>query len=177
MFQIIGIITTILIGIFVLSIPFYLLGAKLRGYSICLRRYRIVDSYGVSDPDSDKHYWTLKGAARAAKRVPGSRIFNAFELSYPVVAPGWSERENGYFGDYVPIHSLNSFLMTYAPREQLPETLDVETVEHVLYSLNKEGDRLIGVDCSDTGRVAYSGADIVQNMPGIVSKLEREAVA
>lgn len=54
------------------------------------------DTYGAKYLDAKTRHFTFAGARRAAKKVPGTRIFDNWDFSFSVARKGWSESSNGY---------------------------------------------------------------------------------
>jgi hypothetical protein len=108
----IGIIVVVALA---LALLFVLVTAALSGrvgkIETAWRRFRVIYPDTTQDPNGPfktyTNYWldkvtqhfTFRGAARAAKKVRGTRIYDVWDMSYPVVRSGWSESRNGYVAD------------------------------------------------------------------------------
>jgi hypothetical protein len=172
-FQDIGIATTAIIGFIVIGFPIYLLVGKAKGGTICLRRYQVEDPYEINGASAERRCWTLRGAARAARRYRGTRIFNLYDLSWPIAAPGWNERENGYYGLYISPHQVVSLLQTRM-LTGLPKDLASDIVDRGICEVNKiHPEGVIGQDWlqDDSGRIGYSAEDILHNGTRVRSAL------
>jgi len=111
-----------------------------RGYR--LRRWQVSDAYSLGRGSEDgARCWTFAGARKTAQRLRGARIVNLNYRCYRTRGRKWSERENGYLGEYVCAHDVLLLLQLASAPEVTPES-----VEHVLDH--------------------YSRSDIVRSWPG-----------
>jgi len=110
-FTVIGVVVVALVLALLLVLAALAVLDRIGTIHTCWRRYSVSYPDSSIDPngpfntyenhwlDEDTSHFTFRGAARAAKKVRGTRIFDAWDTSYAVARPGWSESANGYVRD------------------------------------------------------------------------------
>jgi hypothetical protein len=100
-------VVALLVLLILAALVFAALSGRVGKIETAFRRYKVF--YPTEQPEqlaggpNNEHWQERKTlhfsfwfAARAAKKTPGTRIFDRWDLAFSVVRPGWSERKNGY---------------------------------------------------------------------------------
>jgi len=147
---------------YILILPILLSSSgRKRGHPLHLRPWQLVDAYALGQDGEDRReYWTFAGARRAAQRIRGARIVNLNDLCYRTRGRKWSERRNGYLGEYVGAFDVWLLLqLTWVPG------VTPEGIHFVLADRVSAG--MVRMTEDDGGERIYHATDILRHSADI----------